>query len=184
MAKDVLAEVLEITGAKPQGAEHAQVFLERLHKAVDDLPEGKWNKLSTPAQEWYNNSSASVDKKKGYLTLPGVSKKGTEKSGKGEKPEKEAKADKKAKANGKAEKPAKEAKAGKKGKKSKAGRKSKISDTDTIKVLLKEAPSGKLRRQLYGIYKKNKTVAAAIKAGATRSNIAKDQKLGNISLSA
>lgn len=174
MAKaSVLKELLTATKIEAQGDdENPQVFLERLHKAVDKLPEAKWDTLSDPAQDWYNKSSASVDAKKGYVMLAGVNEVEDD-------DEEEDAPKKKGSAKKAAAKPAKG-----KTKKSKAGRRSTLSDDTTIKVLAKEAPNGKKRASLWKVYKKSKTVADALKGGATRGNIRHDADLGNIRLGA
>lgn len=60
MANKLEKELQLVTGVKRDKDEEEQVYLLRLVTGVADLPEAAWNKLSEPAQEWYNSAAEAV----------------------------------------------------------------------------------------------------------------------------
>lgn len=65
-----LKSLLELTGVKEKDEEE-QVFLARLHAAVEGLPDTKWDEMPKPCQEWSNACTVLLDAKK---DLPGRAK--------------------------------------------------------------------------------------------------------------
>jgi hypothetical protein len=77
MAKELERELLEATGQKPQKeSEDRQKYLARLIRAVNDLSDKEYGKLSDPLQEYLGEATEALNDKKEIADFPGGGKKG------------------------------------------------------------------------------------------------------------
>lgn len=130
----VFLETTGLTKVEPKASEEPQLFLKRLHAAVDGLPDDVWDAMSKPAQRWSNACTTALDAK---TDLPGRPA-GAEAEGSAKKEPKPKKKEKtmatKAKKNGKAAK-------GKAKGKNGSGR-PRIDESATVRWLVKDLPEG------------------------------------------
>lgn len=66
----VRAELEALTGLTPNRRESDQAFAERIVKALDDVPDKKYNKLSDAAQEWAEEATQAYNDKDEYPAFP------------------------------------------------------------------------------------------------------------------
>lgn len=64
-------ELVEATGLKAKSGEEDIAFRVRMVKAVEQLPDDKWNGLSSGAQTWYNEAVESVKSETRIAPFPG-----------------------------------------------------------------------------------------------------------------
>ena len=70
-----LAEASEVTPSKRNSETiTSQAYLKRLAVAIQEMPEADWNKLSEPAQDWYNAAADAIDAKKDVPEFPDMPK--------------------------------------------------------------------------------------------------------------
>lgn len=64
-------ELMDATALKRKVAEKPQLWMTRLIKAVQDLPEDEWDKISEPAQLWVNGGAKAIKGEKEVPAFPG-----------------------------------------------------------------------------------------------------------------
>lgn len=74
----IATECEEVTGLKPRAKEGRQKFLGRLVKAIEDLEEADWAKLSDDAQGWYKKALKADETGEDIPDFPDVKKDETE----------------------------------------------------------------------------------------------------------
>lgn len=67
---DVEGELQSLTGVKPNRRESDQGYMERIVKALDDVPDKKYNKLSKAAQDWAEEATQAYNSKEDYPAFP------------------------------------------------------------------------------------------------------------------
>lgn len=74
MAKEmtVYEELLATAAMKAPKDPNEQVFLIKLFKAINDLPEDEWEAMSEAAQKWSNAAAKSKTADKAYPKIPGA----------------------------------------------------------------------------------------------------------------
>lgn len=64
------SECQEVTGVKPRAKESRQKFLGRLVKAIEELDEAEWAKLSDETQAWYKKALKADEQGEDILDFP------------------------------------------------------------------------------------------------------------------
>jgi len=70
----VAEEILAKTGVKKKVGEKKQVFLAKVLRAVNELPEEEWAALSEAAQQWSNDAVQALEDKVDILDFPKAGK--------------------------------------------------------------------------------------------------------------
>lgn len=66
----VQSEMEKLTGVKPGRREDHQAYAERIVKALDDVSDSKYDKLSQPAQDWAEEATTAFNDKADYPDFP------------------------------------------------------------------------------------------------------------------
>jgi hypothetical protein len=74
----VYEELLAIAAMKAPKDPNEQVFLIKLFKAINDLPEDEWEGMSEAAQAWSNKAAKAKTADKAYPKVPGAEVEGDE----------------------------------------------------------------------------------------------------------
>lgn len=70
----IQAELAEATELKKKATESEQDFKKRIVRAVSDLDDAEWEKLSEPAQNWFNEAADLLNQKKDLPDFPDAEK--------------------------------------------------------------------------------------------------------------
>lgn len=191
----IAKELQDATALEPKAGETAAAFTTRLMRF--SWTDEAWEELSQEAQEWYNSAVDALEKHQDIPALPGFEAvaDAEEAAEEGEAPAAASAKSKSKKKGGAKKAPAKAAKKqpAKGAKKAVAktagarrGPRGGFTETDKIKLLVKDNPyrAKSQSHAVFAKYKNNMTVKAALEAGITKAYLRWDAKKQHISIGA